>query len=79
MDAIGRSVKRRNAVVRDFARGPAELASALFEKRRPYISADFSLHVTEVALAINNSSLINPSYETQSTFAPLGPLQALRF
>ena len=79
MDAISFQLKRRSAAMRDFARGPAELASALFEKRRPYISADFSLHVTEVALAINNSSLINPSYETQSTFAPLGPLQALRF
>jgi hypothetical protein len=62
-----------------FARGPAEMASTLFENRRSYMPADFSLHVTEVALAIHNTRSENPFYDTKSTFAPFGSLQESRF
>jgi predicted dehydrogenase len=73
--ATGPRVKRWGAAAMDFGRGPAELAAALFEKRRPYMSAEFSLHVTEVALAIHNSRSDHPSYDMKSTFAPLGQFQ----
>jgi hypothetical protein len=63
----------------DFARGPAEMASALFENRRSYIPADFSLHVTEVALAIHNTGSENPSYDMKSTFAPFASPQEIHF
>jgi predicted dehydrogenase len=79
MNPIGPKIKRWGAAAMDFARGPAELASALFENRRPYLSADFSLHMTEVALAINNGGPSNVCYDTKSTFASLGQLHALRF
>jgi len=77
--ALGPSVKRRGSAAMDFARGPAELAAALFERRQPYISADFSLHLTEAALAIQNSASMNHSYDMQSTFTPLEQLRAPQF
>jgi len=54
----------------DFCRGIAELALAATEKRQPCISARWSLHVNEVALAISNGS----DGEMQTTFDPITPM-----
>jgi len=45
--------KSRGANRMDFARGPAELAAALAEGRPSRVSAEFSLHINEIALALD--------------------------
>jgi predicted dehydrogenase len=79
LDATGPTVRGQGANAMDFARGPAEMVTALHDNRRSYIPADFSLHATEVALAINNSHSENHAYLTKSTFSPLGTLGTIRF
>ncbi len=67
------SVKQRNARFRmDFARGIADLARAITEKRPPLLPADFGLHVTELGLAIQGGA--TTPYQVTTTFAPLEPL-----
>jgi predicted dehydrogenase len=64
---------KRNARHRqDYARGVAELANAIFQKRSPIISADFSLHLTELVCAIQNVS--SSPYQVKTTFEPLKPM-----
>lgn len=58
----------------DFARGPAELAAALRENRPSRISAEFSLHVNEVVLAIHHARRDGAVYTMTTTFAPLAPM-----
>jgi predicted dehydrogenase len=79
LHALGPNIKRRGSNAMDFARGPAEMASAIFENRRSHIPADFSLHATEVALAIHDTQSETQAYETKSTFTPLGMLETIRF
>ena len=45
---------------------------AITEKRRPRLPADFCLHVTELALAIQNAN--RAPYKVTTTFEPLQPL-----
>ncbi|MBK7863668.1 MAG: Gfo/Idh/MocA family oxidoreductase [Archangiaceae bacterium] len=45
--------KTRGANRMDFARGPAELAEAIGQRRTPRLSARFSLHLNEVVLALD--------------------------
>lgn len=56
----------------NFARGIAELAWAIAEKRRSRLPADHCLHVNEVVLAIQNAT--SKPYQVMSTFEPLEPL-----
>jgi predicted dehydrogenase len=56
----------------DFSRGIAELANAVAEEREPRLSAQWSLHVNEVVLAMANGE--GGQYETQTTFEPLSPM-----
>jgi predicted dehydrogenase len=56
----------------DFARGVAELAQAVTEKRRPRLPSDFCLHVNELSVAIQNPT--GTPYQVRTTFAPLQPL-----
>jgi predicted dehydrogenase len=61
--------KYRGASHMDFCRGIAEMAEAVAEKRSCRLSADFSLHVTEMALAIHNARDENAGrYRMTSTF-----------
>jgi hypothetical protein len=57
----------------DFARGPAELASAIAEHRPCRLSEQFSLHVTELALAIQNARE-SGSYRMTTRFEPVQPM-----
>lgn len=79
--------KRRVALVRrpprllsyaaaqmDFARGVAEMAEALAESRPCRLSMDYSLHNTEVVLAIQNAPSTAMPYRVTTTFAPLEPM-----
>jgi predicted dehydrogenase len=54
----------------EWCRGIAELAAAVDEKRKPRMSARWSLHVSELALAISNGY----SGPVESTFEPMEPM-----
>jgi predicted dehydrogenase len=63
---------RKSGVRMDFARGIAELADALLERREPRLSARWSLHVTELTLAMNAGEGIRRQLRT--TFRPISPM-----
>jgi predicted dehydrogenase len=57
-----------------FFRGPAEIASAIQESRRPRIPPDYCLHNNEIVLAIHDG-MENPGfYKVRTTFEPLEKL-----
>ena len=58
----------------DFARGPAEMAASLREGRACRLSARFSLHVNELALAIHYAREQGPLYRMTTTFDPVEPM-----
>lgn len=65
--------RKRNSRYRmDYARGISDLAMAIAEQRPPRLSADLSLHVTELALAIQNAK--ETPYQVTTTFQPLQPM-----
>jgi predicted dehydrogenase len=67
------SWKKQQARFRqDYARGVAELARAITEKRPPRLPADYCLHVTELACAINDAG--KEPYQVTTTFKPLQPM-----
>ncbi len=57
----------------DFSRGIAELAQALREQRPSYITPEFSLHIHEIVLALQNALATNAPYHLTTTFKPLLP------
>jgi predicted dehydrogenase len=58
----------------DFARGVAELAAAVTEQRPNRLSARYSLHVNEIALAVNNATENGNTYQMTTTFEPVAPM-----
>ena len=50
----------------DYARGVVDLKEAIEGKKKPVISADFSLHVNEAALAIHYAQRNNGFYKMQT-------------
>jgi hypothetical protein len=58
----------------DFSRGIAEMAAAATEKRPSRLSARWSLHVNELALAIQDPATYGCPREIRSTFAPMAPM-----
>ena len=64
--------KRISRYGMDYARGMADLVQAITKKRSPRLPADFCLHVTELALAIQNAK--ETPYRLKTTFQPLQPL-----
>lgn len=58
----------------DFLRGVTELADALREGRSSRLSPEFSLHITELALAIQNARDGAPPYRMTSQFEPMAPM-----
>ena len=67
-------IKTRGSQSMDFSRGVAELASAIAEGRISRLSSRYSLHVTELALAIHNASDRGVCYQVQSSFEPISPM-----
>jgi predicted dehydrogenase len=72
--APGTRSGRRGAAAMDFARGIAELADAVAEQRNARLSPRFSLHITELALAIQNAGPEGGHYRMQSRFDPIEPM-----
>ena len=58
----------------DFARGVAELAAAVQEKRPCRISPQFSLHNNELVLAIQNALETGAPYRLTTSFDPVEPM-----
>ncbi len=68
------SWRKRNSRYRmDYARGVSDLAKAVAQQRPPMLPADFCLHVTELALAIQNAQ--EAPYQVKTTFKPLQPME----
>ncbi len=67
-------VGRRGAASMNFALGPAEMISALQEKRACRLGADFALHFNEVTLAIQNSGADRGAQVMTTRCRPVEPL-----
>lgn len=59
----------------DFARGIAELSSSILKEREPILSAELSLHINEIALAIQYPYTENNCYYLKSSFQHIKPLE----
>lgn len=58
----------------DFCRGPAEIADSVSEKRPCRLSADWSLHVTELVLAMQDPISYGCQRDVRSSFEPMPPM-----
>jgi predicted dehydrogenase len=58
----------------DFCRGPAELASAIAERRACRLSPELGVHVVELIEAIQFPDRDTPARDMHSTFDPIAPL-----
>ncbi|HQX48472.1 MAG TPA: Gfo/Idh/MocA family oxidoreductase [Planctomycetaceae bacterium] len=58
----------------DYCRGPAEMVNSLNEKRPCRLSPQFSLHVNELALAIDEAREEGVCRRITSTFDPIEPM-----
>ena len=58
----------------DFCLGIREMLGAARAGRTPYLSADFSLHVNEVAIALSEAGRHPGEYRTLTRFTPMEPL-----
>lgn len=58
----------------DFARGIAELAAAAEDRRAPRLSARWSLHVNELALAVQDPAAHGCPRVVRSTFEAMAPM-----
>lgn len=58
----------------DFPRGIAELANAVSQGRAPRLSARWSLHVNELALAMQHPERYGATRELKTTFEPMNPM-----
>lgn len=68
----------RHAAHMDFCAGIAEMGDALFRGRAPRLSAEFALHVTEVALALQHPDPGGADYVVTSSFPPIEPMSWAR-
>ena len=64
---------RRNKLM-DFCRGVADMANAIDRGVSHRLSADFSLHVNEIVLAIQNPVETKYPYKLKSSFEPMEPM-----
>jgi predicted dehydrogenase len=58
----------------DFARGVAELEAAISERRPSRLSAQFTLHVNEIVLTMQNPGLMGCPRLLTSSFEPMEPM-----
>lgn len=70
----GRRYRYRGTQQLDFGRGVAELADAVRERRPPRLSAAYSLHVTELVLALDRGLREGCSYTMTTTGAHMEPM-----
>jgi predicted dehydrogenase len=58
----------------DFARGVAELAMSIRERRPCRLSQQYSLHTNELVIAIDHARATGAPYALTSTFDPIAPM-----
>jgi predicted dehydrogenase len=66
--------RTKGAQTMDFARGPAEMAASIREKRACRLSPRFSLHINEMALAIHWARESGAEYRMTTTFDAIEPM-----
>jgi predicted dehydrogenase len=74
---IARSLRARFLHLRkrvDFCLGPAEVASAIRERRRCRLSPGYCLHNTEIVLAIHNSVATGSNHNMTTAFDAMEPM-----
>jgi predicted dehydrogenase len=64
----------RGAQQMDFARGVAELAASIRERRPCRLSGRYCLHTNELVIAIDHALAIGASYAVTTTFDPIEPM-----
>ena len=64
----------RKTVVDDRSRGVSELAAAIAEGRPSRLSPQFTLHVTELTLAIQQAGAESGAHRMTTTFSPMAPM-----
>ncbi len=74
LHAPGGRPKRWGAAQMDFCRGVVEMAQAIAEGRPSRLSPEFSLHVNEIVLAIQNAGTDGGAYRMSTTFAGVEPM-----
>lgn len=67
-------LRRREVYAQDKLIGIAEMARALAEGQRPYLSPDFMMHINELTLMIQGAGPDGIAAKPSTTFAPLGPI-----
>ena len=70
----GRKYGYRGVQEMDFARGPAELVSALQAGRCSHLPGRFALNVNELVLAVQNAGECGQTYQMTTTFKALQPM-----
>lgn len=65
---------RQGAQRMDFARGVAELADAIRERRPSRLSERYGLHVNEMVIAIDQARNFRAPYTMTTTFDPIAPM-----
>lgn len=66
--------KYRGTQQMDFARGVADMATAICEGHPPRLSARYCLHANEIVLAISNALQKSCTYRMTTTFDPVEPM-----
>lgn len=65
-------LRRREVYAQDKLIGVAELARAIEQRRSPYLSADFLMHINELTLLIQGAGTCSGAVRPRTTFEPLG-------
>lgn len=69
-----RRLLTRAAAQMDLARGVAELAESVAERRPCRLSMEYGLHNTELVLAIHNAATTPMPYRPTTSFSPMEPM-----
>ncbi|MGK7911986.1 MAG: Gfo/Idh/MocA family protein [Synechococcus sp.] len=70
----GENYGYKGAQQMDFCRGVADMADAIVAGRPHRLSAQFSLHINEISLAIHNAIETGTTQRLQTRFAPIAPM-----
>lgn len=71
-------IKSKGGQQLNFCRGIADLAAAIAQNRSPRLSAQYSLHICELVLAIHNALETGSAYQLSTTFDPIEPMDYAR-
>lgn len=67
-------VRRREVYAQDKLIGIAEMADALKQRNKPFLSPDFLMHINELTLLIQNAGPQGSAVQPSTSFEPLGSI-----